>query len=488
MLSNTLAGGVWVSRTNNRRMLRRHHPTTQSVQWLLMLSAVSLLLYLLVVNQVGRFSEPYRILMVISVLLSAIVYRAMGVFSLFEKGHKAAIRLLKAWAVTLALLLCIGFVMKLSETYSRQIFLLWAAGGAVVQFGILVGTRIFARVWTNGMKTYTPSLVVGSGDLANHLVNIVNRNAFITHKIIGVVETDAESSSNANPADAGKIPDVPSVGTMEQIQEIVERHNIERVYLALPFNQTEDIMKLYNVPFARDVDIVWAPDIFGFHLINPSVREISGIPLVSMSETPHASGVQAFLKKQMDFWGALVLLILLSPVFLGISAAIKLSSPGPVIYRQKRHGWDGREFVIWKFRSMKVEEETPGGVVKQATKTDDRVTTVGRIIRRTSLDELPQLIQVLTGKMSLVGPRPHAISHNQFYADKIDRYMARHRIKPGMTGWAQVLGMRGETETVEKMQRRVQLDIEYINNWSLSFDIWILLRTPLAVLTNKDVY
>lgn len=487
MLSNTLGGGVWVSRTNNRRMLRRHHPTTQSVQWLLMLSAVSLLLYVLVVHQVGRFSEPYRILMVISVLLSAIVYRAMGVFSLFEKGHKAALRLLKAWATTLALLLGIGFVMKLSETYSRQIFLLWAGGGAVLQFGILVGTRVSARLWTNGMKTYTPSLVVGSGDLANHLVNIVNRNAFINHKIIGVVDADAEDSSeNMDPA-MGKIADVPTVGRIENIQEIVERHNIERVYLALPFNQTEDILKLYDVPFARDVDIVWAPDIFGFHLINPSVREISGIPLVSMSETPHASGVQAFLKKQMDFWGALVLLIVLSPIFVAVSAAIKLSSPGPVIYRQKRHGWDGQEFVIWKFRSMRMHDEDDADV-KQATKTDSRVTRVGKIIRRTSLDELPQLIQVLTGKMSLVGPRPHAISHNQFFEDKIDRYMARHRIKPGMTGWAQVLGMRGETETVEKMQRRVQLDIEYINNWSLSFDIWILLRTPLAVLSNKDVY
>jgi putative colanic acid biosynthesis UDP-glucose lipid carrier transferase len=468
----------------SRRMLRRHHPTNQSLQWLLMLSAVALLLYFLVTYELGRFTEPYRILMVVAVLVAAIVYRAMGVFTLFERGHHAALRLMKAWAVTLALLLMIGFVTKLSATYSRHIFLVWAVGGAAVQFSILVGTRVMARLWTNGMKTYTPSLVVGSGELASYLVNTINRNAFISHKVVGIVDYDRGDSESAN--DAAAIS-VPRVGTIDNIREVVERHRVERVYIALPFEKTEDILRLYQIEFAHEVDIIWAPDIFSFQLINPSVRELSGIPLVSMSETPLASGIQASLKKQLDFWGALALLIVLSPLYFIIAAAVKLSSPGPVIYRQTRHGWDGREFVIWKFRSMKADEESDG-TVKQATSDDDRVTRVGRIIRRTSLDELPQLIQVLTGKMSLVGPRPHAISHNLYYAEKIDRYMARHRIKPGMTGWAQVLGMRGETETVEKMQKRVQLDLEYINNWSVTFDLWILLRTPFAIISNKDVY
>jgi putative colanic acid biosynthesis UDP-glucose lipid carrier transferase len=220
-------------------------------------------------------------------------------------------------------------------------------------------------------------------------------------------------------------------------------------------------------------------------LLNHSVREINGLPLITLSESPLMLETQALCKALLDKVVAAAMLVLLSPLLLAIALAVRLSSPGPVIFRQKRHGWDGRIIEVWKFRSMYVHRSD--GVVEQAQRHDLRVTPVGRLIRRTSLDELPQLFNVVQGHMSLVGPRPHAIEHNDFYSSHIRSYMLRHRIKPGITGLAQVRGLRGETETIEKMLRRVEADLEYINRWSVWLDIKILLKTPLTLLS-KDIY
>jgi putative colanic acid biosysnthesis UDP-glucose lipid carrier transferase len=171
-------------------------------------------------------------------------------------------------------------------------------------------------------------------------------------------------------------------------------------------------------------------------------------------------------------------------LLLATALAVKLSSPGPVLFKQKRHGWNGKVIKVWKFRSMRVHADAQ---VKQASRQDPRITRVGAFIRRTSIDELPQLFNVLQGHMSLVGPRPHAVAHNDYYTGKIDAYMARHRIKPGITGLAQISGARGETETLDKMEKRVELDLAYINNWSIWLDIKILIKTPFTLLS-KDIY
>ncbi|MCG8049283.1 MAG: exopolysaccharide biosynthesis polyprenyl glycosylphosphotransferase, partial [Candidatus Thiodiazotropha endolucinida] len=229
----------------------------------------------------------------------------------------------------------------------------------------------------------------------------------------------------------------------------------------------------------------WAPNIFALNLINHSVKELAGIPILTLSETP-LIGSHLLIKAIEDLVLALLILILASPIMLITAILIKVESPGPIFFRQERTGWDGKHFRIWKFRSMRLHTEK-NGIVKQATRDDPRITTIGRFIRRTSIDELPQLFNVLAGQMSLVGPRPHALQHNLAYSKRIEAYLARHRIKPGITGLAQIRGFRGETKELKQMEKRVKYDLEYINNWSLWLDLSILLRTPFN-LKNDNAY
>lgn len=243
---------------------------------------------------------------------------------------------------------------------------------------------------------------------------------------------------------------------------------------------------IYEQLSHKNIDIIWVPDIFSLNLLNHSVREIAGLPLLSLSESPMSREGKVFVKAVIDRSVAIIVLVLLSPLMAAIAAAIKYTSPGPVFFKQQRHGWDGRVIEVWKFRSMYVHQEDEGKVT-QASRGDARVTPIGRFIRRSSIDELPQLFNVLNGTMSLVGPRPHALRHDQYYSERIKSYINRHRIKPGMTGLAQVNGCRGETEHLEDMEQRVRFDIEYINNWTILLDLQILLMTPFC-LFSKDVY
>jgi putative colanic acid biosynthesis UDP-glucose lipid carrier transferase len=237
----------------------------------------------------------------------------------------------------------------------------------------------------------------------------------------------------------------------------------------------------------KHVSIHWIPDIFSLRLINHSVREIAGIPVITLSETP-LTGVSKLTKSIEDKVLSLLILLSISPILVAVAIAIKLDSPGPVFFRQKRAGWNGKTFSIWKFRSMYVNQQiTDEKELKQAERNDPRVTKVGAFIRKTSLDELPQLFNVLTGDMSLVGPRPHALQHDEVYSQGISDYYARHNIKPGITGLAQVRGFRGETKEIDQMTKRIESDIEYINNWSIWLDLSILLRTTTA-FTGKGAY
>ena len=228
--------------------------------------------------------------------------------------------------------------------------------------------------------------------------------------------------------------------------------------------------------------IYFVPDIFLTDLIQGHVDFVQGLPVVAVHETPF-TGLNGVIKRASDVVFLLLILALLSPVLLIIALGVKLSSPGPVIFRQRRYGLDGKEIVVYKFRTMTVTED--GAVVRQATRHDERVTPFGAFLRRTSLDELPQFINVLQGRMSVVGPRPHAVAHNEMYRKLIKGYMLRHKVKPGITGWAQVNGFRGETETVEKMKARVDCDLDYLRNWSLQLDIYIVAKTAWIMLKGE---
>lgn len=275
------------------------------------------------------------------------------------------------------------------------------------------------------------------------------------------------------------------LGTLEQLPNLIAQHQVRTVYFAIPLDASEVLEGLYFNLLDKHVAVHWVPDIFSLRLVNHSVREIAGLPVITLSETP-LTGTRLLLKSFEDLVFSSIILALIAPVLLVIALAVKLDSPGPVFFRQPRNGWSGRTFHIWKFRSMYVHP-VDQGVVKQAQKNDPRVTRVGRVLRRTSLDELPQLFNVLRGEMSLVGPRPHAVQHDAEYSQRISDYFARLNIKPGITGLAQVRGHRGETRDIQEMVQRVESDIEYINNWSLWLDIIILFRT-IGAFTGSKAY
>jgi putative colanic acid biosysnthesis UDP-glucose lipid carrier transferase len=265
----------------------------------------------------------------------------------------------------------------------------------------------------------------------------------------------------------------------------VRSNPVDIIYIALPMASQPRIIKLLEELRDTTASIYFVPDIFVFDLIQARLDSIGDLPLVAVCETPFY-GFNGLVKRASDFVIACFILLLISPLLVAIAIGVKLSSPGPVLFKQRRYGVDGRQIYVYKFRSMTVTED--GDVVRQATRNDSRVTPFGAFIRRTSLDELPQFINVLQGRMSVVGPRPHAVAHNELYRKLIRGYMIRHKVKPGITGLAQVNGCRGETDTVEKMKARIEHDLAYLRNWSLLLDLQIILKTVVVVLRKQNAY
>ncbi|MEQ8205131.1 MAG: undecaprenyl-phosphate glucose phosphotransferase, partial [Woeseia sp.] len=464
---------------STRRLLVRNQPMTHWLQWLANGLAVVGLLYVIAVAKSGLFGEHYRALAVITVALMAIVYPTIGVFSRFSNGWSGMARIALVWFVTIGLVMLLGFVTKTSDHFSRQIMLTWFVVALAAQCGIHLLAHAVSRAWQLNRNMTIPSAVIGSGWLARHLTQRINHNVFIADQIVGVID-DPGAVKNWH------VDEAPVLGDLDNLEATLTSGLVDRVYIALPIERAGEVGAIQQRLLNHNIDVIWVPDIFSMNVMNPSIREMAGMPLIALSESPQTTGARAYLKSLMDVSGAIIALVLLSPVLLALAAAIKMTSRGPVFYRQTRTGWDGGPFEIWKFRTMVVHDEGSASLT-QAKKGDARVTSVGRFMRRTSLDELPQLFNVLAGTMSLVGPRPHSVIHDHEYCRQIDAYLLRHRMKPGMTGLAQVRGLRGQTLTVEAMANRVESDLEYIDRWSLKLDLWILIRTPFA-LFSKTAY
>jgi putative colanic acid biosynthesis UDP-glucose lipid carrier transferase len=275
------------------------------------------------------------------------------------------------------------------------------------------------------------------------------------------------------------------LGSLGELAQYVKTHRVDLIYLTLPMASQPRILKLLEELRDTTASIYFAPDIFLFDLIQARMDAIGGVPVVAVCETPFY-GLSGLIKRASDIVLASAALVLILPVMLAIAIGIKATSPGPVLFTQRRYGLDGREIIVYKFRTMTVLED--GNVVRQATRDDSRVTRFGAFLRRYSLDELPQFVNVLQGRMSVVGPRPHAVAHNEMYRKLIKGYMIRHKVKPGITGWAQVNGLRGETDTLEKMRARIEYDLSYLRNWSLQLDLQIVLKTALVVLRTQNAY
>ncbi|MCP1641857.1 putative colanic acid biosynthesis UDP-glucose lipid carrier transferase [Pseudomonas citronellolis] len=278
---------------------------------------------------------------------------------------------------------------------------------------------------------------------------------------------------------------LPISGSLEQMIEQARAGQIDRVYITLPMRSEARIKWLVEKLSDTTTSVYIVPDVFVFELLHSRSQNINGVPTISIFDSP-MTGANSIIKRLEDITlSTLILCLIVIPMLL-ISIAVKLTSPGPIFFRQKRYGIDGRPIEVWKFRSMRVMEN--GSSVVQATRGDDRITPVGAFLRRTSLDELPQFINVLLGDMSIVGPRPHAVAHNEQYRGQIGSYMLRHKVKPGITGWAQINGWRGETDTLDKMQKRVEHDLAYIHNWSLWWDLKIVFLTVFKGFIHKNAY
>ena len=469
--------------TYSRALLQRRSSLSQmSQQFLDCASVIGITLGLTTyhASKITGQSNSYLVMLLILLGVLAITYDKFAIYR--SNGHfvDKAFNLLKAWTLTFLILIVLAFLTKQSEIYSRQLIGQLYVIGYFTQLLLHFLFRVIYQKIILHSQTNENVLLIGQSQLAYYLQNKITDNPWMSEQVVGFVELPDDdiqpSRRKRDPKILGKIEDLPA---------LIDQHNISMIYIVTPLKSTKALEDIYLSIIDKHVSIHWIPDIFSLRLVNHSVKEISGIPVITLSETP-LIGMRLLLKALEDKVLSLLILILISPILLLVAAAVKFDSPGPVFFRQKRTGWSGKSFKIWKFRSMYVQQETDGKL-KQAEKNDSRITRVGAFIRKTSLDELPQIFNVLSGDMSLVGPRPHAIQHDKEYSQRIFDYFARHHIKPGITGLAQVRGLRGETKDINQMIQRVESDIEYINKWSIWLDITIIARTVLS-LTGKSAY
>lgn len=474
MTSLQLAG----QRPPRRTILRRRHNLAADIESVLSAGAMAGVSYATAHYFHGGFTDSDSALVLVLLLAMFFVYPAIGVYRKHGGFWFKAYLITKAWTITFALVALIAFAGNMMASYDpANVGTMFGAGLATQMLIRVLMELVQRRVFAERVNQNT--LMIGTGRIADFLAERINSNPWIHENVVGAVRTCRGPDQRAKDREMK----LPLLGSLDDITRVLDEQKVKTVYILTSMESSPELRKLYVTLLDRSININWVPDIFTLNLINHNVKELGGIPVIAMSETP-LRGRMLLIKAIEDRLLAGLALILLSPIMLATAVAIKLNSPGPVFFKQDRTGWDGRVFKIFKFRSMRVHP-VESGVVKQATKDDPRVTEIGRFIRRTSIDELPQLMNVIIGDMSLVGPRPHAVQHNDFYSSKISAYLARHRIKPGITGLAQVRGFRGETEDLDLMAERVTSDIEYINNWSLALDLSILFRTAFTLLDDR---
>jgi putative colanic acid biosynthesis UDP-glucose lipid carrier transferase len=328
---------------------------------------------------------------------------------------------------------------------------------------------------SQGMNTRSV-VIAGAGVLGQKFANNIIENSSFGLVFSGYYD-DAQPKE---PLVAAQ-----TIGSLEQLVIDCKGGGVDRVYIVLPPQALERRKWLVKELADSTVSVYIVPDVFTYQLLHSRSDVIMGIPTISIYDSP-IDGSNAIIKRIEDIVLSILILILISPVLLGLAIAVKVTSKGPVFFKQNRYGIDGKPIKVWKFRSMNVMED--GAKVTQATKGDKRFTPIGEFIRKTSLDELPQFINALQGQMSIVGPRPHAVAHNEEYRKLVAGYMLRHKVKPGITGWAQINGWRGETDTLDKMEKRIEFDLEYIQNWSLVLDLKIVFLTIFKGFINKNAY
>jgi putative colanic acid biosynthesis UDP-glucose lipid carrier transferase len=421
-----------------------------------------------------------------AVLILALLVFAMtfpgGVTAETRRSHGTAgdlmLEITTGWVAIVGLLMLLGWATQTLEAFEPRVILAWALATPAVLFAAhRLLPRILPRVLaTQGFEKV--ALIAGANELGRRLAQHLAADPMLGIRVAGYFDDRATGRLQNLPA-------AQNLGALSRLADYARTQRVDVIYIALPMASQPRILKLLEDLRDTTASIYFVPDIFVSDLIQARVDSIGGIPVVAVCETPFY-GFNGFIKRASDILLSLLILVLISPLMLAIAIGVKLSSPGPILFKQRRYGVDGRKIVVYKFRTMTVAED--GDVVRQATRNDSRITRFGAFLRRTSLDELPQFVNVLQGRMSVVGPRPHAVAHNEMYRKLIRGYMIRHKVRPGITGLAQVHGMRGETDTVEKMKARIDYDLQYLRNWSLLLDLQIVLKTIVVVLGRQNAY
>ncbi|UTY55795.1 undecaprenyl-phosphate glucose phosphotransferase [Massilia sp. erpn] len=429
------------------------------------------------------FGEPFTgyslVLMILAFFISSAVYQHVDPYRTWRSGRMLAYSrdMFVGWIVTALILVFLGSVSGLSYHYDEDVVLAWfVATPFVLLFSHLAARKI-------GSDPAEPSevrsvLIIGANDVGLKFARTIERHPNLFMQVKGFFDDRTE---DRHPAELRH----PMLGKMADVAAYVRENNVKMIFISTPISAQPRIRKLLDDLQDTTASVYFLPDIYVFDLMQARFDNVGGMPVIAICETPF-TGFNSMVKRASDIVLAAAIQLLLLPIMALIALAVKLSSPGPIIFRQRRYGLYGEQIIVYKFRSMTVAED--GAKVVQATKNDQRVTRVGAFLRKTSLDELPQFINVLQGRMSIVGPRPHAVAHNEQYRKLIKGYMLRHKVKPGITGWAQVNGLRGETETLDKMEARIRFDLDYLRNWSLWLDLWIVVKTVKVVLDRENAH
>ncbi len=428
------------------------------------------------------WSEKNTIATAVAIIAFHLVAESTGVYQSWRGAplRSQANSVLTAWAFVVPVFLFFAFATQQSEAYSRIITTLWFLITPVSLVGLRWVERRTLSVLRSHGRNCRKVAILGATQIGMRLADRIEKDSSLGLKLEFIF--DERSPDRLEPVKASfKLRQ----GHLDELVTMAKRGALDDIYIALPLRAERRISDLIKRLADTTVNVHYAPDFFTFDVLHSRWTQLGDFPVVSMLDSPFR-GPAAVLKRIEDIVLGSIILALISIPMLFIGIVVKLSSPGPVFFRQKRYGLNGKEIGVLKFRSMSCCEDGPN--VAQAKRNDPRVTRFGAFLRRTSLDELPQFLNVLLGEMSIVGPRPHAVAHNEYYRPLIYGYMLRHKVKPGITGWAQVNGWRGETDTVDKMEKRVEHDLAYINNWNLWWDLQIIIMTMLGRKKSLNAY
>jgi putative colanic acid biosynthesis UDP-glucose lipid carrier transferase len=429
------------------------------------------------------YAEPFTgyslVLMVLAFFVSSSVFQHVDPYRTWRSGRMLAYSrdVFVGWSITALILVFLGTVSGLAYHYDDTVVMSWFIATPFILLTSHLAARMLGSDPAKASEVRSV-VIIGANDVGLKFARTIERHPNLFMHVDGFFDDRTEDRW---PAEMKH----PMLGRMGDIASHVREHHTKMIFISQPISAQPRIRKLLDELQDTTASVYFLPDIYVFDLMQARFDNVGGMPVIAICETPF-TGFNSMIKRASDIVLGLAIQVCLLPVMLAIALAVKISSPGPVIFRQRRYGLYGEEIIVYKFRSMTVAED--GATVVQATKNDQRVTRIGAFLRRSSLDELPQFINVLQGRMSIVGPRPHAVAHNEQYRKLIKGYMLRHKVKPGITGWAQVNGMRGETATLDKMEARIQYDLDYLRSWSLWLDLWIILKTVKVVLTRQNAY